>query len=209
MKKSETATLTPPPPAQAGTHWFHALRGALVLMVLCGALYPLFAVSVGAILFPHQSTGSLVKRDGKVIGSTLVGQPFSAPGYFHGRPSAADYDPFNVAGSNWAPSNPDLRQRARATSETIAKEDGVAPEQIPVDLVAASGSGIDPDISPKAAALQIDRVATARGLPRSEIAALVAAHVQAPVLGVLGQPRVNVLQLNLELDKRSSKTILK
>ena len=204
MKKSETNTLTPPP-TLAGTGWLHALRGALVLMVLCGFLYPLVGVSIGTTLFAHQSTGSLIERDGKVVGSALVGQPFSAPGYFHGRPSAAGYDAFNVAGSNLAPSNPDLRKRAEETSGKIAQEDGVAPNQIPVDLIAASGSGIDPHISPEAAELQIDRVASARGLPRAEIATLVAAQVQAPVLGVLGQPRVNVLQLNLALDTLGSK----
>ncbi len=207
MKKSETNTLTPP--TLSGTGWMPALRGALVLTVLCGLLYPLVSVSLNSTLFPHQATGSVIERDGKVVGSALVGQPFSAPGYFHGRPSAAGYDAFNVAGSNWAPSNPDLRKRAEETSGKIAQEDGVAPNQIPVDLVAASGSGIDPHISPEAAEIQIDRVAAARGLPRTEVAALVAAHVQTPVLGVLGQPRVNVLQLNLELDKRSSKNIIK
>jgi len=208
MKKTESIAITSSAD-QVGTPWFQALRGALVLMVLCGVLYPLFTVSVGAILFPHQSTGSLIERDGKVIGSSLVGQPFRAPGYFQGRPSAAGYDPFNVAGSNWASSNPVLRKRAEETSATIAAQDGIKPHKIPVDLVAASGSGIDPDISPAAADIQIDRVAAARGLPRGTVAALVAAHVQTPVFGVLGQPRVNVLQLNLALDKHSAKTILK
>ncbi len=203
MKQSETTTLTLPP-TQAGTHWLHALRGALVLMVLCGGLYPLFTVSVGAILFPYQSTGSLIERNGKVIGSALVGQPFSAPGYFQGRPSAAGYDPFAVSGSNWAPSNPALRERAAASSKAIADADGVAPTAIPVDLIAASASGIDPHISPEAAEIQIDRVTAARGLPRATVAALVAARVQRPVLGVLGQPRVNVLQLNLALDALSA-----
>lgn len=205
MKKTETHTLALPP-TLAGTGWFEALRGALVLTVLCGGLYPLFTVSVGAILFPHQSTGSLIKRDGKVIGSALVGQPFSAPGYFQGRPSAAGYDPFGVSGSNQAPSNPDLRARAETTSKAIAKDDGVATDKIPVDLVAASGSGIDPHISPEAADIQIDRVAAARGLPRAAVAALAAAHVERPVLGVLGQPRVNVLQLNLALDNIGSQS---
>jgi K+-transporting ATPase ATPase C chain len=205
MKKTESIALTQPV-TRARTQWFQALRGTLVLMVLCGALYPLFTVSIGTILFPYQSTGSLIERDGKVIGSALVGQPFSAPGYFHGRPSAAGYDPFGVSGSNWAPSNPALRERAQATSERIAKENGIVPDQIPVDLVAASGSGIDPDISPEAARLQIDRVAATRGLPRAEVTALVAAHVQASVLGVLGQPRVNVLQLNLALDNIGSQS---
>lgn len=203
MKNSETNALTLAP-AQAGTHWFHALRGAFVLMVLCGGLYPLFTVSVGAILFPHQSTGSLIERDGKVVGSALVGQPFSAPGYFQGRPSAVGYDPFGVGGSNWAPSNPDLRKRAKETSEKFAKQSNVAPNAVPVDLVAASGSGIDPDITPEAAEIQIDRVAAARGLPRTEVAALVATHVKAPVLAVLGQPRINVLRLNLALDTLNS-----
>lgn len=208
MKKPESLAVAPPM-TRAGIQWVHALRGALVLMVLCGAFYPLFTVLVGTILFPHQSTGSLIEQDGKVIGSTLVGQPFSARAYFHGRPSAAGYDPFGVSGSNWAPSNPALRKRAQSTSEMIAKENSVAPDAIPVDLVAASGSGIDPDISPDAARLQIDRVAAARGLPRDTVAALVAAHAQTPVLGVLGQPRVNVLQLNLALDKHRAKTTLK
>jgi K+-transporting ATPase ATPase C chain len=208
MKKTESIALTQPV-TRALTSWFQALRGTLVLMLLCGMLYPLFTVSVGAILFPHQSTGSLIERDGKVIGSILVGQPFRTPGYFHGRPSAAGYDPFGVSGSNLAPSNPALRQRALATSGRIVKENGVAPDTIPVDLVAASGSGIDPDISPEAARLQIDRVAAARGLPRDAVAALVAAHVQMPILGVLGQPRVNVLQLNLALDQPSAKTRLR
>lgn len=208
MKKTESIAISPSA-VQIGTPWFQALRGALVLMVLCGTLYPLFTVSVGVILFPYQSTGSLIERDGNVIGSSLVGQPFRAPGYFQGRPSAAGYDPFNVAGSNWAPSNPDLRKRAEESSVTIAAQDGVKSDQIPVDLVASSGSGIDPDISPAAAEIQIDRVAAARGLPRDTVATLVAAHVQTPVFGVLGQPRVNVLQLNLALDKLSTKTILR
>ncbi|WP_200252791.1 potassium-transporting ATPase subunit KdpC, partial [Lamprobacter modestohalophilus] len=162
-------------------------------------LYPLLTVAIGGVLFPEQSTGSFVERDGTVIGSALVGQPFKAPGYFHGRPSAAGYDPFGVSGSNLASSNPALRERARASSSEIAAANAVEPTAIPVDLIAASGSGIDPHISPEAAELQIDRVAAARGLPRAAIAALVAAHVESPVLGVLGQPRVNVLRLNLAL----------
>lgn len=199
----QTAEKSAVPTVFAGTDWSHALRGALILMVLCGGLYPLVTVSVGGILFPHQSTGSLIERDGKVVGSALVGQPFSAPGYFHGRPSAAEYDPFDVSGSNLAPSNPDLRSRAQATSDQIARDFGVAPTRIPVDLVAASGSGIDPHISPEAAEMQIDRIAAARGLPRDAVVTLVAQHVEQPVLGVLGQPRVNVLALNLALDALS------
>lgn len=197
---NHTQSVALPSPATPVARWLQALRGALVLMLLSGVLYPLVTVAIGAVLFPHQSTGSLIERDGKVIGSALVGQPFSAPGYFHGRPSAAGYDPFAVSGSNLAPSNPTLRERAMASASAISAANGVEPTAIPVDLIAASGSGIDPHISPAAAELQIDRVAAARGLPRAEIAALVAARVERPVLGVLGQPRVNVLQLNVALD---------
>lgn len=187
-------------PATPLAHWLQALRGALVLMLLCGVLYPLVTVTIGAALFPGQSTGSLIERDGRVIGSALVGQPFHAPGYFHGRPSAAGYDPFAVSGSNLAPSNPTLRERAMASASALSAANGVEPRAIPVDLIAASGSGIDPHISPEAAEIQIDRVAAARGLSRAAVAALAAARVERPVLGVLGQPRVNVLQLNLALD---------
>lgn len=199
MKKSASTRL-PPPLSTAGAGWGHAARAAVVLMVLCGGVYPLATVSVSGMLFPRQSTGSLIERDGKIVGSSLVGQPFTAPSYFHGRPSAANYDPFNVSGSNLAPSNPDLRARAQADAETVANENGVAADTIPVDLVAASGSGIDPHISPAAARLQIRRVAVARAMPEAEVAALVEARMEPPVLGILGQPRVNVLELNLALD---------
>jgi K+-transporting ATPase ATPase C chain len=199
MRESGSDRLNPS--AEPASGWLHALRGALVLMLLCGGLYPLITVAVGGLLFPQQATGTLIERDGRVVGSALVGQPFSAPGYFHGRPSAAGHDPFGLAGSNLAPSNPQLRERAAADSQRIADSNGVAPTAIPVDLVAASGSGIDPHISPAAAAIQIGRVAAARGLPRTEVAGLLAAQVEPPVLGVLGQPRVNVLVLNLALDR--------
>lgn len=185
---------------RADANWFHALRAALLLMLLCGGVYPLLTVSLGTLMFPHQATGSLIERDGKLIGSALVGQPFAAPGYFHSRPSAAGYDPFAVAGSNQAPSHPDLRQRAQGTSADLAAKHGVAPASLPVDLIAASGSGIDPHISPPAASLQIDRIAEHRGMARDAIAELVADHVEPSVLGILGQPRINVLQLNLALD---------
>lgn len=198
MPDHQAIVLTPP--SVAGSGWLPAVRGALVLILLCGGLYPLVAVSLGALLFPHQATGSVVERDGKVVGSALVGQPFAAPGYFHGRPSAAGYDPFAVAGSNLAPSNPALRERAQGTSQAIASANGVPPESIPVDLVAASGSGIDPHVSPEAAALQLGRVAAARGLPEATVADLVRQHTETPTWGILGQPRVNLLQLNLALD---------
>jgi len=188
--------------SERNTGWLAAVRGALVLILLCGGLYPLLTTVVGGLLFPHQAAGSLVVRNGTVVGSELVGQPFEAARYFHGRPSAANYDPFNVAGSNQAASNPDLRQRAEATAAAIANANGVEVGQIPVDLIAASGSGIDPHISPESARLQISRVAAARNRDVADIGSVLEAHVEPPVLGILGQPRVNVLALNLALDAR-------
>jgi K+-transporting ATPase ATPase C chain len=176
------------------------MRAALVLILLCGGLYPLIGVWSAATLFPHQATGSLIERDSALVGSALVGQSFVDPGYFRGRPSAAGYDPFRVSGSNLSPGNPTLRARAETTAHVLAAEYAVDPTRIPVDLIAASGSGIDPHISPEAARMQVTRVAEVRGLPRARIAELVTAHVEPPLLGVLGQPRVNVLRLNLALD---------
>jgi K+-transporting ATPase ATPase C chain len=156
---------------------------------------------VGGLLFPRQAEGSLIERDGKAIGSVLVGQPFSGGNYFHGRPSAANYDPRATGGSNLAPDNPALRERVAADSARIQQLEGVKPAQIPVDLLAASGAGLDPHISPQAAELQIARIATARGLHKQQIAELVASHTEGPQLGLFGQPRVNVLMLNLALDE--------
>ena len=186
-----------------GGGWLNALRGALVLTLLCGGAYPMLAVWIGGTAFPRQATGSLIERDGRVLGSELVGQPFFGADWFQGRPSAAGtgYDPFALSGSNWAPSNPALRERAQTSSHAIAETNGVPPTGIPSDLIAASGSGIDPHISPAAAHLQIPRVAAARGLPASRVRTLVEAAIEPPTLGVLGQPRVNVLKLNLALDE--------
>lgn len=189
-----------PPTDRPATGWPTAMRAALVLILLCGGLYPLVGVWSAVALFPHQATGSLIERDGALVGSALVGQSFVDPGYFRGRPSAAGYDPFRVAGSNLSPGNPRLRTRAETTAHALAAEYGVAPGRIPVDLIAASGSGIDPHISPEAARMQVARVAEVRGLPQAQVAALMTAQVERPILGVLGQPRVNVLRLNLALD---------
>lgn len=174
---------------------------ALFFLPLCGLVYPFVTTTVGGALFPRQAEGSLIEQGGTVVGSELVGQPFSGRGYFIGRPSAAGdgYDPRSVSGSNLSVSNPDLRARAEASSAEIAQREGVLPEQIPADLLAASGSGVDPHISPAAAALQVPRVAEARGLEPAEVARLVAEHTQRGPLG-LGQPGVNVLTLNLALD---------
>lgn len=184
----------------SSNQWLTALRAAIVFLIVCGGVYPFFTTVVVGGLFPHQSTGSLVERDGRVVGSALVGQRFVSVHYFHSRPSAAGHDPFAVSGSNLAPSNPDLRERIEADAARIARLEGVAPGQIPVDLLAASGGGIDPHISPQAAAIQVDRVARSRGLTPAEIEAQVQRFTDGPSLGIFGQPRVNVLLLNLALD---------
>ncbi|WP_373508384.1 potassium-transporting ATPase subunit KdpC [Thiocapsa sp.] len=189
-----------PPAELPATGWLSSMRAALVLILLCGGLYPLIGAWSAAALFPHQATGSLIERDGAVVGSELVGQAVVDPSYFRGRPSAVEYDPFRVAGSNRSPGNPQLRARAETSAHALAAEYAVEPGQIPVDLIAASGSGIDPHISPEAARMQVARVAEVRGLPEERVAELVTAQVEPPLLGVLGQPRVNVLRLNLALD---------
>lgn len=189
-----------PPLDERGGNLRAWLAFALFNAVLCGLLYPALAVGLGGLLFPHQAGGSLVERDGRVVGSALIAQPFADARYFSPRPSAAGYDPRAAAGSNWAPSNPALAERIAAQSAAIAAREAVAAGAIPVDLVTASGSGLDPHISVAAAELQLARVARARGLGPDAVRALLDAHLEAPDLGVLGQPRVNVLALNLALD---------
>jgi K+-transporting ATPase ATPase C chain len=152
------------------------------------------------MLFPAQATGSLVERDGRVVGSMLVAQPFADARYFQPRPSAANFDPMAAAGSNQARSNPDLRKRIADATVAVAAREGIAPAQVPDDLVTESGGGLDPDISPAAARIQVARVARARGLAPGMVETLVAHATQAPRFGVLGPPRVNVLRLNLALD---------
>jgi potassium-transporting ATPase KdpC subunit len=176
------------------------LRFALVAMVLMGIVFPVMTAGIGRGLFPDAATGSLLRRDGVVVGSRLVAQPFAADRYFTPRPSAANFDPRALAGSNLAPSNPALAERIAATSATIAAREHVTAAQLPADLVTASGSGIDPHISPAAAALQVARVAAARGIDEAKVREIVAAHTQDPTSGLLGQARVNVLELNLALD---------
>ncbi|MDQ1094580.1 K+-transporting ATPase ATPase C chain [Xanthomonas sacchari] len=178
-------------------------RAVLVLPLLVlasAALYSLLATMLAGALFPEQANGSLRTHDGRVVGSALVAQPFAAAGYFQPRPSGAKYDPMAAAGSNQARSNPDLRKRLDDTRQAVAAREGVAPAQVPDDLITQSGSGMDPDISVAAAQLQVARVAAARGLPPQTVAALVAAQTQPRQFGVLGRPRVNVLALNLALD---------
>ena len=180
--------------------WLVAARAAVVFILLCGGLYPLLVTAVGGLLFPHKATGSLIMVDDVVVGSELVGQPFEAPEYFQGRPSAVDYDPFSVGGSNYAASNPDLRERVAGDSRKISARDAVEPGSIPVDLLAASGSGIDPHISPESARLQASRIATARQIEVSQVNELIERYTEGPTMGIFGQPRVNVLRINLVLD---------
>lgn len=183
------------------------LRPALVLFVLLslltGLAYPLLVTGVAGLVFPREAAGSLVERDGRVVGSALVGQSFTAPGHFWGRPSAtgtAPYDAANSAGSNLGPTNPALADAVKARIATLRAADPGQAAPVPVDLVTASASGLDPEISRAAADWQLPRVARVRGLPEAQLRALVDAHTAWPVLGFLGTPRVNVLALNLALD---------
>jgi K+-transporting ATPase ATPase C chain len=184
----------------------------LLFTVLTGLVYPLAMTGAAQALFPRQAGGSLVEKDKKVIGSDLIGQNFSKPGYFHGRPSAttdvdpkdpnktvaAPYNAANSSGSNAGPTSKALVERLESDAKALKQENPSAP--IPVDLVTTSGSGLDPDITPAAALFQVPRVARDRGLPEARVRALVEEHVEGRFLGVIGEPRVNVLRLNLALD---------
>lgn len=190
--------------APAPVSFQRLLRGSMGLTVLTlagfGFLYSLAGVGLGQALFPAAANGSLLERDGRVVGSALVAQPFTRARYFQPRPSAAGYDLTALAGSNQARSDPELRARLDAARAAVAQREGVAPAAVPGDLITQSGSGSDPHLSPEAAAIQIARVAQARGMQRAALENLVARHTEARQLGVLGQPRVNVLALNLALD---------
>ena len=193
-------TTSSPSSTAAAPVWRPALALAGVSLLGFGLLYSLAGVGLGSVLFPHQAGGSLIERDGKVVGSSLVAQPFADDRYFQSRPSAASYDVMALAGSNQARTNPDLRSRIDEARAAVAAREGVAPDAVPSDLVTQSGGGIDPHLSPAAVRIQVARVARARGLPVSEVERLVAEHTTAPQFGLLGAPRVNVLELNLALD---------
>jgi K+-transporting ATPase ATPase C chain len=183
-----------------------AMLMMLVLTVLTGAVYPLIVTGIAQVTFPSQANGSLIERDGKAAGSSLVGQPFGDPRFFWSRPSATGPVPYNAgasSGSNQGPLNPALHEAVAARIEALRAADPDNDRPIPVDLVTASASGLDPHISPAAAEYQVSRVARARGMNEPEVRKLIAHHTQGRTLGVLGEPRVNVLKLNLELESRA------
>jgi potassium-transporting ATPase KdpC subunit len=173
----------------------------LVTTVLLGIVYPLAVTAIAQWIFPHQANGELIRKNGVVVGSALIGQPFSAPGYFESRPSAAGaagYDAGNSTGSNLAPTNQALISRVASDVQRLHEQNPSSP--IPVDLVTTSASGLDPDISPASAEFQVPRVAKERGMSEDEVQAIVKKHTEGRQWGFLGEPRVNVLELNLDLD---------
>lgn len=203
-----TATLPVPAHAhevQTAEHsvWRTSIRFTLLTTLLLGIAYPLVLTGISGALFPHKAAGSLIERNGEVIGSELLAQGFASDKYFHPRPSAAGngYDATSSGGSNYAQSNTKLVQRMQGDIDKLAAENPGHP--VPIDAVTTSGSGLDPDITPDNAYFQTHRIAKARGISEEQLTQLIRQHTQARTFGILGEPRVNVLELNLALDQRS------
>jgi K+-transporting ATPase ATPase C chain len=211
VHSSSTLPQTSSTAAAAGaveqTHslWGTSIRFTLIVTVLFGLGYPLAITLAAHVLFPRQAEGSLILKDGQTVGSELLAQSFTSDKYFHPRPSAAGngYDATSSGGSNLAQSNAKLVQRIQGDVDKLSKESGGKP--VPIDLVTTSGSGLDPDITPDAAYFQVARVAKARGLSEDQIRTLIGQHIEGRQFGLLGEPRVNVLLLNLDLDRLSGK----
>src|SRR6202043_4147762 len=185
------------------------IRPAIILLVLLtlitGLAYPLAMTAIAGVIFPKQAQGSLIEKDGKEVGSALIGQVFKDDKYFHGRPSAttAPYNAANSGGSNLGPTSKALNDRVKEDVDKLKAENPSAP--VPIDLVTTSGSGLDPDISPEAALFQVPRVAKARNMPEDRVRELVTENTAGRLAGLFGEPRVNVLELNLALDRAASK----
>jgi potassium-transporting ATPase KdpC subunit len=179
-----------------------ALLMTIATTILLGIVYPLVVTGIAQVIFPKKANGQLIQKGGKTIGSTIIGQGFSGPGYFHSRPSAAGngYDAANSGGSNFGPTNQKLIDRVKGDVASAEAENPGTP--VPIDLVTTSASGFDPHITPAAAEYQLPRIAKERGTTVDQLRALLAKHTQGRQLGILGEPRVNVLELNLELDER-------